>query len=435
MKFSVNRVYDIKNLFIELKQDQNVVILIGPNGSGKTTLLKMFDYVLNLKHFLLFDFEFDIIDIEIGKNKIKICKDVDVDTGDFLKYYLNDIPIGDFKKNGNRDFLNAIRRYSSNRLIQVNDEQFLDARTNKEISIEEVLASLPEHIKAKIISNSSFIPEKVKTIFSVFNVHFVTSDRLEIKVESNTETYYRDSDRQSVKTIEHFSNDLKLKITGILSNYADNSRKIDKDFPQNIIRKISSKQNISKPKLNQIIDEMESISKLIYSSGLLMDDDSSLSKIKLISDDDVTNIVINQYMEDSINKLSSLRRFAEKMNLFKELINSKLRRKKVLINKHDGFYVVNDSSTIVDLKNLSSGEQQQIILFYDLLFQSKENQIYLIDEPEISLHVEWQRSFLSDITKIVGFNKIQVILATHSPQIIGDNWDIAIDFGESNVTS
>lgn len=432
MKFRINRVYDIYNLSISIEENQNIVILIGPNGSGKTTLLRMFEYALNLKHFLLFEIDFDIIDIEINDSHIRIQKP-DNYNNDVLKYYIDDVFIGDYKKIAVKDFTSIIRRYSNLRLIQTSDYSFIDERSNIELSIEEVIDSLPDIYKNKILENTTLMPESVKNLLKGFNVHFVTSDRLETKKDINKNEYYRDYDRQTFKTIEYFSSDLKNRISTVLSNYADNSRKIDKDFPHKILSKIRNNSDISKEKLGQIIKETERVSNIIYSSGLLMDNDPSLGNLKLITDDNISNIVINQYMEDTINKLTSLLRFSEKMNLFKNLINSKLSRKRLFINKNDGFYVKNESDILIELKNLSSGEQQQIILFYDLLFQSNENQIYLIDEPEISLHVEWQRSFLSDITKIIGFSKIKVIIATHSPQIIGDNWDITTNFGERYV--
>ncbi len=55
----------------------------------------------------------------------------------------------------------------------------------------------------------------------------------------------------------------------------------------------------------------------------------------------------------------------------------------------------------------------------------------LLDEPEISLHIAWQNNFLKDIKCIVDLNdNLQIILATHSPHILSDNWDLNVDLGE-----
>lgn len=79
--------------------------------------------------------------------------------------------------------------------------------------------------------------------------------------------------------------------------------------------------------------------------------------------------------------------------------------------------------------DLSSGEQHQLVLFYELLFKATRRTLYLIDEPEISLNVEWQRRFLSDLSEVIRFGKHYVLLATHSPQIIHNRWDLAIPLG------
>jgi predicted ATP-binding protein involved in virulence len=56
--------------------------------------------------------------------------------------------------------------------------------------------------------------------------------------------------------------------------------------------------------------------------------------------------------------------------------------------------------------------------------------LILIDEPEMSLHVAWQRKFLEEISEIVKLAKLDIILATHSPQIINDRWDLTVKLKE-----
>ena len=55
----------------------------------------------------------------------------------------------------------------------------------------------------------------------------------------------------------------------------------------------------------------------------------------------------------------------------------------------------------------------------------------MIDEPELSLHVAWQEKFLSDIDDIARLSSFRILLATHSPQIIGDRYDLAIELGRT----
>ena len=126
--------------------------------------------------------------------------------------------------------------------------------------------------------------------------------------------------------------------------------------------------------------------------------------------------------EDLINKL----------DMYTEIINSRLKFKNIKISRNDGITIVdseNEEKTI-PLNKLSSGEKQEIVLFYELIFESGDNGLLLIDEPEISLHIAWQKMFMDDLLRIVKYKGINVIVATHSPQIINNHWERQIDLGE-----
>ena len=92
--------------------------------------------------------------------------------------------------------------------------------------------------------------------------------------------------------------------------------------------------------------------------------------------------------------------------------------------------VDNDTGEKIRLNSLSSGEQEIMVLYYRLLFEIPENTLVLIDEPEISLHIAWQRMFIKYMTKIVNLKNIYAVIATHSAQIVSGNRDVQYDLGE-----
>ncbi|MBU3157645.1 AAA family ATPase [Clostridium estertheticum] len=71
-----------------------------------------------------------------------------------------------------------------------------------------------------------------------------------------------------------------------------------------------------------------------------------------------------------------------------------------------------------DINGLSSGEKQLFLRGLSLKFLEANNSIILIDEPEISLHPEWQQKIIK-VYENIGVNN-QLIIATHSPHIVGD---------------
>jgi len=89
--------------------------------------------------------------------------------------------------------------------------------------------------------------------------------------------------------------------------------------------------------------------------------------------------------------------------------------KTVRVNER-GINVLLADNTELNLDLLSSGEKHVLRVLVDALF-AQENSL-IIDEPELSLHVDWQRSLISHIRTINP--NAQLIVATHSPEIMAD---------------
>ena len=83
------------------------------------------------------------------------------------------------------------------------------------------------------------------------------------------------------------------------------------------------------------------------------------------------------------------------------------------------------SESQVTIQRLSSGEKQLLILFIEALLQRQQPYIFLADEPELSLHISWQRNILPAIREINP--NAQIIVATHSPEVASKFSDKIID--------
>lgn len=114
-----------------------------------------------------------------------------------------------------------------------------------------------------------------------------------------------------------------------------------------------------------------------------------------------------------------LERFVETMNDF---INTSDDKKEIKINSEGHIYfTTKHSNDKISIQYLSSGEKQLITFFANLIFKvgSSKSGIFVVDEPELSLHLFWQKIF---VEKTLEINKnIQLIFATHAPEIIGKN--------------
>lgn len=80
------------------------------------------------------------------------------------------------------------------------------------------------------------------------------------------------------------------------------------------------------------------------------------------------------------------------------------------------------------LAKLSSGEKQLLILLIEALLQRERPYIFLADEPELSLHIVWQRNIIMAIRSLNP--NAQIVVATHSPEIAGKFKHCLLDMGE-----
>lgn len=127
----------------------------------------------------------------------------------------------------------------------------------------------------------------------------------------------------------------------------------------------------------------------------------------------------NKYEKKNANAFKKLSSYLETVNGFfkdskKELFFEESTGKLVFSFVKNG---ERDTSRR-EISNLSSGERQILILFTFLAFDSSSSTVFIVDEPELSLHPKWQHEFMDGFLKLKP-EKAQVLLATHSPEIVG----------------
>jgi len=106
-------------------------------------------------------------------------------------------------------------------------------------------------------------------------------------------------------------------------------------------------------------------------------------------------------------------------NSFLELLSKFIMGKEFRIDGSGklAIYRVAGSEARIPVEKLSSGEKQLIILFVEALLQRQRPYVFLADEPELSLHIEWQRNIIPAIRELNP--NAQIIVATHSPEVAG----------------
>ncbi len=127
--------------------------------------------------------------------------------------------------------------------------------------------------------------------------------------------------------------------------------------------------------------------------------------------------------EATTNNLGEIREeIYGKKNLFISTINRLFSKtdKKISSDEKDNSIVFLQGNLKLTSYQLSSGEKQILIILLKVLLQDNQPSILLMDEPEISLHLEWQQQLI-DCIRTLNEN-CQIIIATHSPSIFAKGW-------------
>jgi ABC-type lipoprotein export system ATPase subunit len=212
-----------------------------------------------------------------------------------------------------------------------------------------------------------------------------------------------------------------------LADGGNASSALDRTFPKRVLARLGHvmAEPPSEDVLRKRLAELEHLRSRLTEVGLLdRSDDSAL--ISQESFDDPTRKFLAEYANDAAKKLEPYDWILPRLELLNRIINDHFQFKLMSIARKEGFAFVDTRKKKVALESLSSGEQHELVLVYRLLFKTQPGTLLLVDEPEISLHIAWQKQFLSDLRQIIALSPMDVVLSTHSPQLIGGSLDLAV---------
>ena len=105
---------------------------------------------------------------------------------------------------------------------------------------------------------------------------------------------------------------------------------------------------------------------------------------------------------------------------FQDMIDDLFRDTHKTIDRHSNELQFLQNGELLTPYQLSSGEKQLLVILTTVLVQDRQHYALLMDEPEISLHIEWQQRLIQLIRQLNP--NTQIILSTHSPALIMDGW-------------
>lgn len=128
--------------------------------------------------------------------------------------------------------------------------------------------------------------------------------------------------------------------------------------------------------------------------------------------------VLTPYIESVEKKLDAMEVLQRQIDALVNLINSFYTNKTIAYDIHQGFRITTNKGAPIQPAMLSSGERHLLLLFCNTIQALNKPSIFIIDEPEISLNIKWQRRLLSALMECASATPVQYIFATHSFEIL-----------------
>jgi len=424
---------------IPLNLDSRITIIHGPNGVGKTVILRMIHALLSAGStgievltrvpFAEFELEFE------SGDRVVVNQGSERSEGGGRDLHC-EIHVGNTSTViplGVEPYAAAIRAVSEHiddSWRYVRQGVWEDLRDGEIISSEELgrRYQVPENLVREVRLSPA-----IREISGKCRARLIGTDRLLTEARDidgalepslshrslllRRRMMQRDESKQ--KTIAFCSQDLTQRFREALSTYGSLTEQLDRSLVSRLLSKDHPRK--TPEQLLALFKDLDEKRRRLVNLGLLNVQEDLLGQGA--SDEEVLDLVSNStdvfslYVHDMQRKLEVFDQLQTKLEILIGRTNQRFQFKQLSITRENGFEFKSEAGALVPAPDLSSGEQHEMILLYELLFIVEAGELVLIDEPEISLHLEWQMALLDDLKAAFLASNVDVLMATHSPAI------------------
>lgn len=398
--------YDLQYTSSDVTYD-NLMILYGDNGTGKSTILRVIYYLLSNK--------------ERNGHKSELAN---IAFESFLISFTDGSYIKAFRENDQFSWMGEYCiKYNINGASDV-----INFKTRREDEKWRI-RSMGIEVERKYYALLDLLKDE--------DVLFISDRRKEL--DSMEHTSIDDielfSSRMRIRSIEKREEEVEHEMRLLqewLINRALSASKKGEEGTSNIYAKLIEQFSVNhsteenEKSLDDIKKELEVIAKKAkpyVDMGFLNETDYKylLQKIDKTQESKigVVQAILTPYIETLNNKMMALNNLMEILSYMLESLSNYLHEKTISFSVADGFSIQHvKNGENVSFECLSSGEKQLLILFSKVIRNSSKCSFIIIDEPEISLNIKWQRMLMNTLNYFVSGNHAQFIIATHSFEIL-----------------
>lgn len=456
---SVSRLFNLYDYILPAKGEfQNVVILYGSNGTGKTTILRLVFHLLsaagNRGHrTALHSVPFKTLRVYLRNGlRVEAHRPGDV----------NSMPIVMTIRDGDR-LLSRWDHYKTKGDRRSFDlDEVVELRHARRIG--GLLAEAPDLHDANLIrlpSGSSIDPMNVEKTFALFRESVAEAHFMQHLQKANVSLYLMSADRELesdalsprrpsdegsyLRVVDH--DEVDADIASTRDRYLSETLR---NAHQWISQKTVAATNIGSQNANdwyltllkdllepmQGRDEKVNIAELETGLRNAEKKAKQLAAYELFTDFEAPEYINLAYLAQNRHmfataerilslflngvtaRLKALDAIYTSISTLLNCVNSLFSQKRLEYTLTKGFHIKNSNNVELTPSQLSSGEKHLLLLLLRTLVTPEKETIFLIDEPEISLNIKWQRRLIDDLRKMIGNNQLQLILATHSVEIL-----------------
>lgn len=451
-RLQVIGLFDRFNHDLKFKPDERIMIMIGPNGFGKTMILRLIDTLFNksLRGLTRIPFRQIVVSFDDGSH-LKVSRKTQRSKREQEKPRIDPELI--FQNSaGEEERFTPQPRISPKELgfpvgiiedvlpllDQVASAEWRHRQTGEILELEDVLDRFGDELPRTEAELEPRSPKWLQELRTLIPVRFIDTERLTHPLPQRNRSArfsvrlhgYGAPTVFNERTVRRYSEELGKLVQQTLTEYAALSQSLDRTFPVRLVEE-PSRSDLTMDALREELAQVEEKRSRLVEAGLLAPEQEDLEIPALDKVDESRRGVLAVYARDAKKKLGVFDGLYAKVDALMHIANARFLHKRVTVGP-DGLGVATSDGAPLELEVLSSGEQHELVMIYDLLFRVPDNSLILIDEPELSLHIVWQEQFLSDLEEMAKLSNFQAILATHSPQIIGDRWDLTTELKGPN---
>lgn len=409
-KIEVSKLFGVYDYNIDLSHNKGygLSILYGDNGAGKSTILRLIYFLLSSK--LQAGHKSNVGNIEFRSFKIEMSNGSEI--------------IADRSKA--KDSLSGGFTYS-----------LVKNKKKQSVTFETCSREGQPAVTLKDESSSFKVYKSIIYELSSYKILFISDNRRDIDKEENDDDILGVITRPNVKyprlvddKTDVLVGEIRKLENWIVSSVLNASMKGEEknsEVYDHILASLTSKKEQSVISVEDIKKELNDISektKRFVTLGFISDPEyntviNRLDKIDAI-DIQITYKILYPYIETQKKKLESLDRLVNTISfLVQNLQNNYLYNKEVSYSVVDGFKITHKGKDgNIDYSSFSSGEKQLILLFSKIIRQAGQSSLIIIDEPEISLNIKWQRNLMDTILYLIKDTNTQLLISTHSFEIL-----------------